>query len=198
MTRAALAPGLPPLAATGLALTLWLGHGPACAAMLAAGIALVAAQIARQDIATLTISDHAVAALGLFGLAARLGAAQGDGEAPLGTLPATLVDGVVCGGAFLAIREGFYRWRGRDGLGFGDVKLALAGGVLTGTDGFAWAVLAASIGGLAVAPWLRAGTGGGPVRVPYGALLAPTLWLAWLLTEGGPPIRAWLASKGLA
>ncbi len=34
----------------------------------------------------------------------------------------------VCGGVFLAVRELFFRLRGIDGLGLGDVKLAAAGG----------------------------------------------------------------------
>ncbi|MBE7196994.1 MAG: prepilin peptidase [Parafilimonas terrae] len=197
MSVLALAPRLPPLAAAILAWTIWLGHGPTCMVVIAAGIALVAAQIARQDLATFTISDHAVVALSLFGLAARLSLAQGDGATVFDALVSTGADGLVCGGAFLAVREAFYRWRGHDGLGFGDVKLALAGGILVGTDGFAWAVLAASLGGLAVAPWIRSGPGDAPARIPFGALLAPTLWLVWLLTDGLPPIRAWFAAGGL-
>lgn len=192
MSRMFLAPCLPPLAILVVAGAAWLGHGPACALLILAGLALVAAQIAWQDLATFTISDVAVVALGALGLAARGAEAAAFGLPPLTALGFATLDGILCGAAFLAVREGFYRWRGHDGLGFGDVKLALAGGILVGTEGFAWTVLAASLGGLAVALWPR---GGGeespePRKLAYGALLAPCLWLVWLLSAGLPQLRA--------
>ena len=72
MSRTFLAPCLPPLAAAGLAGAAWLGHGPACALLILIGVGLVVAQIAWQDLATFTISDLAVLALGALGLGARL------------------------------------------------------------------------------------------------------------------------------
>lgn len=101
------------------------------------------------------------------------------------------LDALLCGGAFLLVREAYYRCRGHDGLGFGDVKLAFAGGILVGTEGFAWTVLAASLGGLAVALWQQrhGTTGSEPHRIAYGALLAPTLCLVWLLTVGLPQMQ---------
>lgn len=186
MTRTFLAPCLPPLAASGLAGTAWLGHGPACALLLLIGLALVAAQIAWQDLVTFTISDLAVLALGVLGLAARFTEEALSGFPLLTILGLALLDGLLCGAAFLLVREGFYRWRGFDGLGFGDVKLALAGGILVGTEGFAWTVLAASLGGLTIALWLRARhePAPEPAKLAYGALLAPCLWLVWLLNAG--------------
>jgi leader peptidase (prepilin peptidase)/N-methyltransferase len=191
MTRRFLAPCLPPLAAAGLAGAVWLGHGPACALLILVGLALVAAQIAWQDLATFTISDLAVLALGVLGLAARLSEGAFSGLPPITVLGLALLDGLICGTAFLLVREGFYRWRGHDGLGFGDVKLALAGGILVGTEGFAWTVLAASLGGLAVALGLhvRRGRSSEPAKLAYGALLAPCLWLVWLLSAGLPQLQ---------
>ncbi len=158
-------------------------HGPACALLLLIGLALVAAQIAWQDLVTFTISDLAVLALGVLGLAARFTEEALSGFPLLTILGLALLDGLLCGAAFLLVREGFYRWRGFDGLGFGDVKLALAGGILVGTEGFAWTVLAASLGGLTIALWLRARhepapeTGqarlrGAPGTVPVASLAA--------------------------
>ncbi|MFK5600328.1 prepilin peptidase [Methylobacterium sp. HMF5984] len=160
--------------------------------LILTGLALVAAQIAWQDLATYTISDVALIALGVLSLAARLSEAAFLGVPPLTALGLAALDGLLCGAAFFLLREGFYRWRGYDGLGFGDVKLALAGGILVGTDGFAWTVLAASLGGLAVALWLR-GRGQAspePKKLAYGALLAPCLCLVWLLSAGLPQLQA--------
>lgn len=191
MSRSFLAPCLPPLAALCVAGAAWLGHGPTCAAVILTGLALVAAQIAWQDLATFTISDVALLALGALGFAARLAEAAFLGIPPLDGFGLAAFDGMVCGAAFLLIREGFYRWRGYDGLGFGDVKLALAGGILVGTEGFAWTVLAASIGGLVVALWQRSRRDWSqePMKLAYGALLAPSLWLVWLLSVGLPQLR---------
>ena len=97
---------------------------------------------------------------------------------PLGAL----VSAVLCGGAFLIVREGFFRLRGIDGLGLGDVKLAAAGGAWLGTEAFAYAVLAAAAGAVAFV-LLRAMRGAGwsvSQRIAFGAFLAPAIWLAWL------------------
>lgn len=97
---------------------------------------------------------------------------------PLGAF----VSAALCGGAFLAVREGFFRLRGIDGLGLGDVKLAAAGGAWLGTQGFAFAVLAATAGAVAFV-LLRAMRGAGwsaSQRIAFGAFLAPAIWLAWL------------------
>jgi prepilin signal peptidase PulO-like enzyme (type II secretory pathway) len=160
--------------------------------MILTVLALVTAQIAWQDLATFTISDVALLALGVLGIAARLSEAAFLGLPPLTALGLAALDGPLCGAAFLLVREGFYRWRGYDGLGFGDVKLALAGGILVGTEGFAWTVLAASLGGIVAALLLR-GRGKGspePKKLAYGALLAPCLWVVWLLSAGLPQIQA--------
>lgn len=192
MNQSFLAPCLLPLAVMGFAGAAWLGHGPACVLLIFTALALVAAQIAWQDLATFTISDVAVLALGVLGLAARFSEAAFLGLPPLTILGLAVLDGLLCGAAFLLVREGFYRWRGYDGLGFGDVKLALAGGILVGTEGFAWTVLAASLGGIVAALWLRGRTKGSPdpTKLAYGALLAPCLWLVCLLSVGLPQIQA--------
>ncbi|MCJ2011904.1 prepilin peptidase [Methylobacterium sp. J-076] len=192
MSRSFFVPCLPPLAAMGVAGAAWLGHGPACVLLILTGLALVAAQIAWQDLATFTISDVALLSLGALGLAARLSEAALLGMPAPDALGFAILDGLLCGAAFLLVREGFYRWRGYDGLGFGDVKLAFAGGILVGTEGFAWTVLAASLGGIVAALWLRGRMTGPPEskKLPYGALLAPCLWLVWLLSAGLPQIQA--------
>lgn len=89
------------------------------------------------------------------------------------------------GGALLLIREGFYRLRGIEGLGMGDVKLAAAAGAWLDPSGFAFAVAAASIGGLCFAG-LSALSGSGftaRTRIAFASFLAPAIWLAWLVAR---------------
>ena len=167
---------------------------PAVAAMeplwlMAASVALVVARIAWQDLADLTIPDGAVIALALLGAVFRLGDAVLLDEPLAPTLLVIALDVAISGGLLLAVREVYYRRRGYDGLGFGDVKLAAAGGALAGTAGFAWALLGASLLGLVLVFLLRgrvfAGRPPAPEahKLPFGAVLAPALWVAWLVGE---------------
>ncbi|MEJ8574474.1 A24 family peptidase [Microbaculum marinum] len=93
-----------------------------------------------------------------------------------------LLSAIVCGGAFLAVREAFYRLRGVDGLGFGDVKLAAAGGAWLGWEAFAFAVVVAAAGALGFvgAAALRGRRWDASRRLAFGAFLAPAIWAVWI------------------
>ena len=157
---------------------------PVWPAALAAG--LVTLWIAGQDLADHTIPDAALVALAALGAGVRLAEGSLVGESLADTFLGVAVDAAICGGLLLALREGYYRRRGVDGLGFGDVKLAAAGGILAETSGFAWALFGASLAGIAVAlacqhlP-MRGVRPGMADRLPFGALLAPALWVAWMV-----------------
>jgi leader peptidase (prepilin peptidase)/N-methyltransferase len=88
------------------------------------------------------------------------------------------------GGLFWLVREAYFRLRGREGLGLGDVKLAAAGGAWTGWEHLADVVLLAATPALAFAMALaalrRRGLTG-TERVPFGAFLAPAIWAVWVL-----------------
>ena len=138
--------------------------------------------IVAQDLRSFTIADGAVIALAALALAARL--AAGD--------PALLVglDVLLSGGVLLAFREIYYRRRGVDGLGLGDVKLAAAGGLLVGAVAFAWALLGASLLGIAALGLQHLATRGrtqpatqklATQKLAFGALLAPAIYAAWLV-----------------
>ncbi len=84
--------------------------------------------------------------------------------------------------AFAAISLGYRRLRGRDGLGWGDVKLLAACGAWLSWAGLPAVVLLASALGLveALARRLR---GAGPAteeRIALGTWLCAALWLGWL------------------
>lgn len=158
------------------------------AAWTALALVPVVAWIAWQDLADFTIPDVAVLALGVLGAASRVadGVLVGD---PLGaTATAIALDLVLSGGLLLALREVYYRRRGEDGIGFGDVKLGAAGGVLAGTTGFAWALFGASLAGLAIVLAFRRklsprSSAKAPDKLPFGAIFAPALWLTWLIGQ---------------
>ncbi len=111
---------------------------------------------------------------------------------PLGLLAAYLADadrvwphalGAVAGFvAFALIRWGYRRLRGREGLGFGDVKLLAAAGAFVSWEGLPSVVLIAAIIGLALA-LVRGLTGRGLAlddRLAFGPAPCLGLWLVWL------------------
>ena len=143
------------------------------------GLALTVGWIAWRDARDFVIPDGASAALLALAFAARL---ADEGLSWTNALLA-LADGAACAAALWAIREIYYRLRGYDGLGLGDVKLAAGAGVLVGPFGFSIAVLAASFAGLAVVA-LRTVRDGGfdrSARLPLGTLLAPAALGVWAL-----------------
>ncbi len=86
----------------------------------------------------------------------------------------------------LAVRIGYRAWRGFDGLGLGDVKLAAAGGAWTGVTGLSLLLLLACLGAIAyllAAQAFAKAEFHRHTRVPFGAFLAPSIWFTWVLTE---------------
>jgi leader peptidase (prepilin peptidase)/N-methyltransferase len=79
---------------------------------------------------------------------------------------------------------GYRRWRGRDGLGLGDVKLAAVAGAWLGpVTIFAVIELAAlsALGAYAVNAYLRKRPLRASAFLPFGLFLAPAIWIGWLV-----------------
>ncbi|MBB4423051.1 leader peptidase (prepilin peptidase)/N-methyltransferase [Bradyrhizobium sp. CIR48] len=77
----------------------------------------------------------------------------------------------------------YRRWRGRDGLGLGDVKLAAVGGAwLDLATVVAVIELAAllAIGAYVVSAALRRKPLRATAFLPFGLFLAPAIWIGWL------------------
>jgi leader peptidase (prepilin peptidase)/N-methyltransferase len=95
-------------------------------------------------------------------------------------------------GPMLLLMIAYRRWRGRDGLGLGDVKLAaVAGAWLSPVTIFAVIELAALA---AIGAYLLAALRGrrplrGTAFLPFGAFLAPAIWIGWL-------VETWLGVLG--
>ncbi len=83
----------------------------------------------------------------------------------------------------LLLMIGYRCWRGRDGLGLGDIKLAgVAGAWLGFVTIFAVIELAAltALGAYVVNGYLRQRPLKATAFLPFGAFLAPAIWLGWL------------------
>lgn len=94
---------------------------------------------------------------------------------------AAAIGGLVGAGLLAGVRWAAGRWLEEEAMGFGDVKLAAALGVLLGPQALLWTIaLAAGLGaGLALALRRRHGR----LRVPLGAFLAPVgVGVLWTCT----------------
>lgn len=161
---------------------------PAAAAVsVLLGVAMVA--IAAVDLREYRIPD--VLSLPAIPIGLLASGRLVDGQADLVAISHVL--GAGAGGlAFFAVREAYFRLRGREGLGLGDVKLAAVAGAWTGWQGLTHVVLLAAVAALAwvVAGRLRARTGTGAAEpgavapdalIPFGVTLAPAIWVVWML-----------------
>ncbi|WP_052699342.1 A24 family peptidase [Hyphomicrobium sp. 99] len=84
--------------------------------------------------------------------------------------------------ALYGIRELYRRWRGREGIGFGDVKLAGAAGAWTGYEGLGHVLLLSC--GMAFLYVFLANVRNiraieGTTAIPFGVFLGPSIWLVW-------------------
>jgi leader peptidase (prepilin peptidase)/N-methyltransferase len=95
-------------------------------------------------------------------------------------------------GLFFLVRIAYRRFRGRDGLGLGDVKLAAAAGAWLSLPMLPMAIEIAAITALA-AYVLRQGSRRRVLRaagrVPFGAFLAPAIWFGWVLDTMLPTLN---------
>jgi leader peptidase (prepilin peptidase) / N-methyltransferase len=146
-----------------------------------AGLAVLMVAIAAVDARRFIIPDELTAAALALGLAY---AAIGDADMWAPALAWAVLRGAVPAVAFLGVRAAYRRWRGLEGIGLGDVKLAAVAGVWLD-----WATIPIAIEIAALAALgaymirhvclrrdIRPTT-----RLPFGLFLAPAIWIAWIL-----------------
>jgi leader peptidase (prepilin peptidase)/N-methyltransferase len=83
----------------------------------------------------------------------------------------------------ILLMTGYRRWRGRDGLGLGDIKLAAVAGAWLGFVTIFAVIELAALSALAayvVNAWLRKRSLRTTAFLPFGAFLAPAIWIGWL------------------
>jgi len=149
--------------------------------VLAAGLGLIMLAIAVIDGQRFIIPNGLVAAG--FGLGLLYAGVLGWPN-PVETIALAVFRGALLAALFLAIRIGYRRIRGREGIGLGDVKLAAVAGAWLDWPSMALAIEIAALSALAVYAF-RQWVLGRPMRrtgrLPLGLFLAPAIWLCWLL-----------------
>jgi leader peptidase (prepilin peptidase)/N-methyltransferase len=93
--------------------------------------------------------------------------------------------------ALYGIKQLYSFWRGREGLGLGDVKLAAVAGAWTGLQGLTYVLLLACL--VAIAYVVLANLRSlrsieGTAAVPFGVFLGPSIWLVWCIYAMGAQI----------
>jgi leader peptidase (prepilin peptidase) / N-methyltransferase len=136
--------------------------------------------IAISDARQFIIPDPLVLAALALGLIQTLQLPYPDN---LAALASSVLRGLVLALAFWGLRKIYKRLRGREGIGFGDVKLAAVAGVWLDSVGIICAVEIAALAALGMIAILamRGVEITGRTRVPFGCFFAPAIWLAWLI-----------------
>ena len=103
---------------------------------------------------------------------------------PLRSLTEAAFFGIGAAAVFLILRWGYFRWRGVEGLGLGDVKLAAGLGALVGWQLFPLVTLIAALIGIAIA-LIETSKGGSPLSkstaMPFGCYLTGATVVVMLL-----------------
>jgi len=144
---------------------------PALHSVLACGLGLVLLASSVVDAKTQRLPDRLTVAVALLALGL-------DAATSITQLIAGLVAAIMVFVVFEAVRRGFLRFRGRPGLGFGDVKLAAALALWLGLA-TPWAMLLAASLGLVAILILRPAGG----RLAFGPSLAAAGWIVGLIRE---------------
>ena len=156
-------------------------YAPGASGFFGAGLALVVLAIAVIDWRHFVIPDWLNAAGGLLGL---MHATTLEPEAMLHGVAIAIVRGTLLALIFLAIRSGYARLRGRQGLGLGDVKLAFVAGAWLDWTMIPVAIQLAAFAALSayIVRQLAFGRSiSATNRLPFGMFFAPAIWICWLL-----------------
>src|SRR3954454_12248663 len=153
---------------------------PGLAGFLGAALALIAIAIAVIDARWFIIPNELSAAAFALGLVY-----AAVTEPPvLQAVFSSALRGAVVALLFLALRAGYRRLRGRDGIGLGDVKLAGVAGAWLSWLAIPIAIEIAALAAIAVFA-VRHYAAGRPLdaamKFPFGMFLGPSIWLGWLL-----------------
>lgn len=164
------------LAPTAAAFTAWL----------VVATLLIAASDARRFIVPDVLSLPSIP----IGIAANIVLLHGDW---ISGLQESLWGILLGGGAFQLLRWGYFRLRGIEGLGLGDVKLAAVAGAWLGAELLAPVCLVAALCALAAAGLLQLSKNDNAyshkLHIPFGSFIAPTILMFWAfrLWEAGLP-----------
>jgi leader peptidase (prepilin peptidase)/N-methyltransferase len=163
------------------AVTISILSAPGMIGLLAASLALVMLAIAIIDWHRFIIPDW----LNATGFClAIVHAVAKEQTAMVSAVASAAIRGGLLALIFLALRYGYARLRGRQGLGLGDVKLALVAGAWLDWQMIPIAIELAVFAALS-AYGLRQLASGQSIsatsRMPFGLFFAPAIWISWVL-----------------
>lgn len=164
------------LAAGAVVILLWAGLTvPGCLIPITALLGCTLLALAVSDLAAFVLPNVLTAFLCCSGLVA-CAVTMPD------QLGGHLLGVLLGGGSLLLVSAAYRRWRGRDGLGLGDVKLLAAAGAWVSWSGLASVVLIGAAATLAHAVFtsLVSGRSLRNERQPFGTFLCLGVWLTWL------------------
>lgn len=140
--------------------------------------------VIRNDLADFLIPDEAsalIATLGLLQIVTQSLVAGHSAAMCLLTLGIALCAGAGAAAGLWTIGRIFHALSGREGLGFGDVKLIGASGIWLGIIQQAVALELAALAALAVVLLQSRGKFAAGDALPFGAFLAPASWLIYVV-----------------
>jgi leader peptidase (prepilin peptidase)/N-methyltransferase len=164
-------------------------------AAFAIGFWILAVVIVKSDLAAYLIPDWASLALAGLGLAHAiyLGLPSDAGlpnDDRFYAAVSSIINGLLAFGLFLAVSRAYFWLTKREGLGFGDVKLAGALGLWLNFSGFAICLQLATFAALALVSWqVWQGRRDRFAMLPLGAFLAPAAWAVHIGLSLWPDFR---------
>ena len=154
---------------------------PGIFGVLGAGLGLVTLAIAVIDWRSFIIPDWLSAAGACLAI---VYAAIQEPDAMVQSAATAMLRGAMLALLFFALRYGYVRLRGRQGLGLGDVKLAFVAGAWLDWLMVPIAIQLAALTALS-AYLLRQLVSGqsllATTRMPFGLFFAPAIWICWVL-----------------
>jgi leader peptidase (prepilin peptidase)/N-methyltransferase len=162
---------------------------PGARGLLGAVLAVLMGAIAIADLRHFIIPNVITGPAFLIGL---LDSALRDSPAILEPVAIAALRCVTLALMFLLLREVYSRWRGREGIGLGDVKLAAVAGAWLDWLTLPLAIELAALAALAF--YFLARIAGKRMvlstsRVPFGLFFAPAIWAGWLFEVLSPAMR---------
>jgi len=143
-----------------------------------AGLAVITLMIARADWRERIIPNRASLAAAALALVLALMA-----DEPGAALVAALTRGASLFLLFFGFRYAYRLWRGREGLGLGDVKLAGVLGLWLDWPYISFAIELACLAAIAfvlMSKLVSRQAIDGLTKLPFGAFLAPAIWATWM------------------
>lgn len=154
---------------------------PNALGLLGAMLAIIVVLIAFFDWSYFVIPNWLNAGGFLLGL---VYAGLSGNEAIIQTVAGATMRGLVCASLFFALRVLYEMFRGRPGLGLGDVKLAAVAGVWLNWFLIPIAIQIAAFVALSAYLLRQFATGrslSAKSRMPFGLFFAPAIWICWIL-----------------